>query len=376
VGQSESPSRIASLDQFRGYTVFGMFLVNFVGSYAAVRTALPVLAHHHTYFSYADSIMPHFFFAVGFAFRLTFIKRAVTQGRSSAYWHALRRNLTLMLVAFVVHSAGSGWQSWADQDQFDKFLAQWAKRDVFQTLTHIAVTSVWVMPVIAARSGARVAWAVASGLVHLGLSYWFNYNWVNTSPLGIDGGPLGFLTWAVPLLAGSLACDAWAADTDRVRVFRRLLGWGVVVMGLGYGLSCLHLSPADQDEWHFRVTVTAVPPPFVHVEAKPPTNDLFSMSQRSGSLTYLTFGAGLSLAAYALFVLASDVGRWQLGLLRTLGVNALVGYILHEVVNAAVKPFVPKDSPLWYVLLGCGVSIAICYVLLRGLEKQRLYLKL
>jgi hypothetical protein len=100
------------------------------------------------------------------------------------------------------------------------------------------------------------------------------------------------------------------------------------------------------------------------------------MSQRSGSLTYLTFGAGLSLVVYALFVLVSDVGRWQLGLFRTLGVNALVGYVLHEVVNAAVKPFVPKDSPIWYVLAGCGVSIAICYLLLRGLEKQRLYLKL
>jgi hypothetical protein len=177
-------------------------------------------------------------------------------------------------------------------------------------------------------------------------------------------------------LAGSLAYDAWAAEADRVRVFRRLLGWGVLVLGLGYSLSCLHLAPADQDDWHYRVTAAAAPLPFVHVEAKPPTNDLFTMSQRSGSLTYLTFGAGLSLAVYALFVLVSDVGRWQLGLFRTLGVNALVGYVLHEVVNAAVKPFVPKDSPIWYVLAGCGVSIAICYLLLRGLEKQRLYLKL
>jgi predicted acyltransferase len=373
---AEPPSRIASLDQFRGYTVLGMFLVNFVGSYAAVRAAAPVLAHHHTYFSYADSIMPQFFFAVGFAYRLTLLKRAQTRGLTSAYLHALRRNAALLLVAVVVHTAGSGWQAWADQGQLDKMLAQWAKREVFQTLTHIAVASVWVLPVIAARPGARIAWMVASGLAHLGLSYWFNYRWVNTSPVGIDGGPLGFLTWTIPLLGGSLAYDAWVADPDRVRVFRRLFAWGVLVMVLGYGLSCLHLAPFDRDEGNFRVTVAAPAPPLVHVEAKVPTNDIFTMSQRSGSLTYLTFGAGFSLAVYALFVLASDVGRWQLGLFRTLGVNALVGYVLHDLVNAAVKPFVPKDSPVWYVLAGCAVSIGICYLLLRGLEKQRIYLKL
>ncbi|HKB06629.1 MAG TPA: heparan-alpha-glucosaminide N-acetyltransferase domain-containing protein [Gemmataceae bacterium] len=376
MAQELSPSRIVSLDQFRGYTVLGMFLVNFAGSYAAVRAAAPVLAHHHTYFSYADSIMPQFFFAVGFAYRLTFLRRAQTRGLVAAYSHALRRNAALLLVAFVIHTAGSGWQAFADHDQLDRMLNQWAKRELFQTLTHIAITSVWVLPVIAAPPGFRVGWMVASGAVHLALSYAFNYRWVNTAPVGIDGGPLGFLTWTIPLLAGSLAYDAWTADADRVRVFRRLIAWGVLVMGLGYGLSCQHLAPFDRDEGSFRVTVAAPPPPFVHVEAKAPTNDVFTMSQRSGSATYLTFGAGFSLAVYALFVLACDVGGWQLGLFRTLGVNALVGYILHDLVNAAVRPFVPKDSPVWYVLTGCAVSITICYLLLRGLEKQRIYLKL
>src|SRR3954464_9735191 len=90
--------RLVSLDQFRGYTVFGMLLVNFVGSYAAVRAALPTLAHHHTYCSYADTIMPQFLFAVGFAFRLTFVKRKAAIGARAAYGHAVRRSLGLMLV--------------------------------------------------------------------------------------------------------------------------------------------------------------------------------------------------------------------------------------------------------------------------------------
>ena len=40
------PSRIASLDQFRGYTVAGMLFVNFGGGFAALH---PMFKHHNTY---------------------------------------------------------------------------------------------------------------------------------------------------------------------------------------------------------------------------------------------------------------------------------------------------------------------------------------
>src|SRR5262245_51587984 len=134
-----NPNRIASLDQFRGYTVLGMFLVNFVGSYAAIKSTLPVLSHHHTYCSYADTIMPQFFFAVGFAYRFTFLRRVEKHGQWSAYRHAIGRNLALFLVAFIVHSVGSRWESWSNDEQFHTVLVRWAKQDLFQTLAHIAV---------------------------------------------------------------------------------------------------------------------------------------------------------------------------------------------------------------------------------------------
>jgi hypothetical protein len=45
-------------------------------------------------------------------------------------------------------------------------------------------------------------------------------------------------------------------------------------------------------------------------------------------------------------------------------------------VAAAVKPWVPKDSPLWWVWIGFAVFLAICWVILRYMEKHKLYLKL
>ena len=67
-----SPPRLTSLDQFRGYTVLGMVFVNFIGGAEAIH---PIFKHHHTYCSYADTIMPQFLFAVGFAMRLTLLRR-------------------------------------------------------------------------------------------------------------------------------------------------------------------------------------------------------------------------------------------------------------------------------------------------------------
>ena len=95
-------------------------------------------------------------------------------------------------------------------------------------------------------------------------------------------------------------------------------------------------------------------PPFV----PPPDRDerkenYWMMSQRAAHAFAITsFAAGLSLALYAVFYVACDVWGWQLGLFRTLGTNALVGYILHGMVDDAVSPFIPRDSPGWYVTAG------------------------
>lgn len=372
--QPTAPARLASLDQFRGYTVLGMFLVNFVGSYDAVATFLPILKHHHTYVSYADTIMPQFFLAVGFAFRMTFLRRLEREGAAAAYWHATKRIFGLLVVAFVVHTLGSGVANWEQfrSGQVWNAVAAGFKREYFQTLTHIAVTSLWVMPVIASRPGVRVLFMVGSAVLFHAVSHFGYYEWVNLPPKGIDGGPLGFLTWTIPLIVGTLAYDAMSTST-RPPVGKLLL-WGAALMLTAYALACLnrvtppnHLSAADG--W----TGILVEPPFV-----PPSEavNIWTMSQRSGSVTYQTFGAGFGLVVFALFVQACDVGTLSAGIFRTLGTNALAGYILHELVAAAVKPWVPKDSPLWWISVGCALYLGICYLLLRSLEKHKLYLRL
>ena len=165
--------------------------------------------------------MPQFFFAVGFAFRLTLMRRLAGGNPRGAYLQVLRRNLGLILLGIVVYHLEGGVGSWAElqSKSFWDLVSPW-KRRPFETLVHIGVTSLWVLPVIAAGPWVRVAFAVGSGLLHAFLSYglswpfgveWSNYAWANQAPVAIDGGPLGFLTWTIPLLLGSLACDVLIA---------------------------------------------------------------------------------------------------------------------------------------------------------------------
>lgn len=348
-------SRIVSLDQFRGYTVAGMLFVNFLGNFHALPA---VFKHHNSYCSYADTIMPQFFFAVGFAYRLTFLRRLQNSGFAAASAAVVRRGLGLILLGFVIYHVDGEAKTWAQLQElgFRGFVTTAFQRNLFQTLVHIGLTSIWVLPVIAAGPAARVGFLLFSALLHLGLSSWFYFDWVWHRP-GIDGGPLGFLTWTIPLLVGSLVYDAMAKA--RAGNVARFVGWSVVLMALGYGLSCLDGGLAA--------------PPFV---APSRSVTLWTMSQRSGSLSYLTFSAGFSLAIYALFVVACDVWGLQSKVFDVFGRNALAAYILHTIVAGAVKPYLPHDAPVWFVAVGFGVYFGINYLFINYLDRTGLHLRL
>jgi predicted acyltransferase len=410
--QSESPGRIDSLDQFRGYTVLGMFLVNFVGSFGACHF---VLRHHNTFVSYADTIMPQFFFAVGFAFRLTFGRRVQRDGSAVAYARFVRRLLGLILIALVVYTVNRPADSWEQLRGMTwlEIFGEALKRDWFQTLMHIAVTSLWILPVIHRSARIRLAFLLSSAAIHVCLSHVFYFGWVtNGNPNGVDGGPLGFLTWTIPTLAGSFACD-WVTGLTRRGCVVRLLGWSLTLMLAGYLLSCgtrfydideqqrmegsvakvaeRPVLPNQQQRVNWRSRLEArgaseilteapfVPPP--HPDGRLGDSYLFRqwnywmMSQRGGTLSYLTFSAGFSMAVYLLFLLACDFAGWRLGVFRTFGTNALAGYVLHMLVDAAITPFVPRDSPAWYMWSMCALYMLIVYVLVRSLEKSNIYLR-
>ncbi len=322
--------RIASMDQFRGYTVAGMFLVNFLGGYAAIH---PVLKHNNNYFSYADSIMPSFMFAVGFSFRLTYLRRRSQSSALSTVWTYVRRSLALIVVSIVMYGVGTEFHRWGDFDkmppEFEPFrakppqtkvvdlatatektpdsprptqkngaarlaeihdyiqpaveqkkawdslshvrkaLVHWQifagkllKSDLWETLALIGVTQLVVLPFIGGSFLTRFLAMIGLGITHCLLSYWFNWDFVyavNDTWLSKvlmtgdsrswDGGLFGVISWGVAMMAGTLAYDLVLLSGSNAAAFGRLLAWGIVLMVIGYGMSCLtrlyELSPSE-----------------------------------------------------------------------------------------------------------------------------------
>lgn len=269
-----SSARINSLDEFRGYTIVGMIVVNFLGGYACCPA---ILKHWNTYCSYADSIMPHFFFAVGMSLHLVAVRSAAkresdskSHTRRRLYRKTIRRSLILMGLAALLYFPWFGkdlYQQWTQMSFWFAFI----KRDWFQTLTHIAVTSVWVLPVLFAGNRVRIGWLVMSTAVHIALSQVFYFHWLYEKPTAIDGGPLGFLTWSIPVIFGMITASwiqPWKSDAvfstkgtsndgispntteitehsfapnQSIQSQISLWRWGTIALGtmlLGYGMSC------------------------------------------------------------------------------------------------------------------------------------------
>jgi surface polysaccharide O-acyltransferase-like enzyme len=82
------------------------------------------------------------------------------------------------------------------------------------------------------------------------------------------------------------------------------------------------------------------------------------------------------VSVYALFRAGVDHGGWRWGYLDLLGRHALAGYVIHGLVSDAVRPFVPKDAPGWYVTLAVLVYLGIVTLFVRYLERNRLFFRL
>jgi len=426
-----SGQRIVSLDQFRGYTLVGMFIVNFIGGFTVSSF---LLKHHNTFCSYADTIMPHFLFAVGFAYRLSFGRRALTQSAGAAYLRVVRRLIGLALVGlfvfqfdgrllptywFDLYSRGAHHEIWRP---FDK--------DWTQTLFHILLTTLWVTPVIRASARWRIGYLLASAVLHIVLNHTFYFHWVYAPPITAHtGGPLGFLTWCVPTFVGTLACDGIAGALGRPRL-GRMFGWAILLMGLGYLMSCgtrwydvpaaklAALSPvaaatetakvADHpvvpdaeafSAWWSKLkrgerSSVLAEPPFV-MPPEPRYRDLnyWMMSVKTATLSFMTFNAGFSLFVYLLFYLACDMGGLQLGVLRTLGRNALAGYLIQWPTDEIFTDLVERTSTAWgpqfgfspeaigrsapviFVAIAFVLFFAVNWLVLWIMEKKHIFLK-
>ncbi len=271
-------SRILSMDQFRGYTILGMVLVNFIGYFDKIHS---FFKHNDNYFSYADSIMPAFHLAVGFSFRLTMLRRLASPDASvrSVWYGYLKRSFSLVFIGVLLFGIGGSFTRWQqfsemprvsgvpldetrmaveDRSFGETFLAQWRywlactlKSRMWNTLVIIGVTQMVILPFVASSFHVRVLAMAGFALLHAFLTYWFNWGFVVGEPsnwmvrlwgtgdlLSWDGGFLGSLSWAVVMLSGTVVYDIVASRTPR-EATRDLMMLGAILMAVAWSLSCV-----------------------------------------------------------------------------------------------------------------------------------------
>ena len=422
-------ARILSLDQFRGYAVAGMVLVNFLGNYNCTPR---VLRHTNDYCSYADTIMPNFLFAVGFSIAIVWAKALTTEAKKRnvqvksldaqarqmvakpLQFKLARRSLALMIFALILYFP------WGQSDLSLRIgtLDFWftiAKRDWFQTLTHIAWTTLWILPTLSWNWRNKLLWIACGTFLHAALSEGCYFHWVHENPSGIDGGPLGFLTWALPAFAGLWAGERFLNHRNQVNSndpknlsetlwYARWLFIACSWMLSGWLLSCLSRSYDVQTPQHDpKVARTSnaperladspvvrgvqsfasakhrgwIEPPFV-----PPPRwqerswNYWMMSQKAGTLTYLVFAAGFSLALFVLWDWLVVRYSIEIPLLRSFGKNALFCYAVHGFLIELVGIWVARDASPWLVTFTLFCLFAILFALARTLEQRRIFIRL
>ena len=155
-----SAVRITSLDQFRGYSVAAMFVVNFVQHMA---TAHPTLRHNNTHFSYADSIMPSFILACGFAYRMAFAKLLnksdINVARAQLQRRIVVRSLGLILLSAMFFGLGGKFLSWHEMSTSNvaRFAAELLKANLWEVLAIIGACQIFILPLMATTTFSRCA---------------------------------------------------------------------------------------------------------------------------------------------------------------------------------------------------------------------------
>jgi nucleoid-associated protein YgaU len=100
------------------------------------------------------------------------------------------------------------------------------------------------------------------------------------------------------------------------------------------------------------------------------------MGKRTVNQSFMMFAIGFAIFLYGLFVIVCDLGSVTVGVFRTFGMNPLAAYVIHKITEHTIHTLVPRDSPIWFCMVGFGVFFLITYLLVRGLEKQNIYIRM
>jgi predicted acyltransferase len=337
-------NRLASIDQLRGYAIFGMLLVN---SCRAFGIECDLITHHQDHFSYADTIAPLFMFVVGMTMRLSWLRQSPRIGESAVRRAMYRRFGLMVLIAFAVY-AGWLWDALMDIG-LAGLLCVW----LIDKKPRVRLAAAFIMPAIyqiiylTTWYGPWINRAVKATADTIPL-------WVKLIPLhealfrvALNGGPFGPLSRAMMILFGSLAYD-WMIAGNEKRFIGYCLGWGAALCAVGYALSIPW--PGFKQEWPISAYPSTAPFPLMTT--------------------------GTAFFALLVFHGLCDKLNLRIPTFSEVGMNPLLIYITQGLMLEVIDDFDPINA-------GVPVGV-ICFLMFYGafaawayyLKSRRIFIKI
>lgn len=325
-----SKKRLVSVDQLRGYAIFGMLLVNAKGLF---NIKFEQISHHQEFFTYADTIAPLFMFVVGIGMRLSWLRRSEQVGMAAARKSLFKRFGIIVLIAFVIYAgylwdalmdiglAGMSAVMLIDKKPRTRILAAFFMVAVYQALCMFTFYGPWIMREM--KLGDENTPLLIKLIPLHGELF----------DVALNGGPFGPLSWCMMLLFGTVAYD-WMASGNERKLVSACLGWGLGLCAAGYLLSM---------EW-------------------PGVKALWPISAYYMTAPFPLWASGLCFLQLLIFYLLCDKLHVQIPTFSDLGMNPLFFYIVQSLVLGVAEAFETPEPP--FILGVCG--FALFYALFAG----------
>jgi len=314
-----SGTRVESIDQYRGFAIISMIMVNFLGYFAKT----PSWLRHADGIgiTFADIVAPMFLFILGLLFRKSFLKRIDNSGKQKAYIHAIQRYVILIIIGLVGGAIGKM-----------KIAFDWG------ILQSIGLAGLISLPFIELRNTYRLL----IGFLLLAI-FWIciPVNVINNViAISEHGGPLGTISWASLILFSTFVGDIFNPreldkSTRDILIFSLLSGVVGLLMSLVVPINKSLVSPS-----------------------------------------YILLSLGLSSLMFVVFMVIIDKFCISIPTLGVLGRNALVIFLLHYVLVKIGHLVLSGNAEFIVVIAGAVVIYLICFLLAYFLNSKNVYLKI
>lgn len=313
---SKTNNRIKSIDSFRGFAIISMLIVNYLALYPSI----PNFFKHakNNSLTFADMIAPFFIFAIGITYQISFKSRLKASDRITTYKHFILRYFIIMLIGI-----------------FSVMISNLSLTFKWGVLQAIGASGLIALLFIEIKIHVRIIVIIILAALY---QFCITPSFENNILSGRHGGVLGVLSWTIGLL---LAIDFGKYLFDKPTIIQKNFLHSVFILILGIIFSL-----------------------------KVPIN------KNLVSISYIFISIGITGLVFEIFIILSDILNIYLITIEEMGKNALLLFLLHNILVKIGHVFFGSVSSMILILIWLTFSICICALTGIALDRKKLYLKI